>query len=221
MDSEGHSLTTANISADDCITDTLVNQAAYWSDGASVAEMEVSRISSSEPIPVEKEMIQDIKGIPNRLANKSSSLIGNVTSNLAENWMSIRLKFDGRKRVNRCSRGSWHSRCYVAFLRSSRGAKWSPGVWKEQTRSKPSAAFIRFYNRYAHHQQCTKISRNKPEVKSCSVKQKHESRKVATSIKARKSYGPEAEKIEDDLHKEELEEKCRDFYRFHVETSSV
>ena len=221
MDSEGHSSTTTDISADDSITDTLVNQAAYWSDGASVAEMEASRISSSEPIPVEKEMIQDIKGILNRLANKSSSLIGNVTSNLAENWMSIRLKCDSGKRVNRCSRGSWHSRCYGAFLRSSRGAKWSPGVWKEQTRSKPSAAFIRFYNRYAHHQQCAKISRNKPEVKSCSVKRKHESRKVATSIKARKSYGPEAEKIEEDLHKEELEEKCRDFYRSLVETSSV
>ena len=110
--------------------------------------------------------------------------------------MSIRLKFDGGKRVNRCSRGSWHSRCYGAFLRSSRGAKWSPGVWKKQTRSKPSAAFIRFYNRYAHHQQCAKISRKKPEVKSCSVKRKHESRKVVTSIKARKSYGPEAEKID-------------------------
>ena len=51
-----------------------------------------------------------------RLASKSSRLIKNFTTNIAENWMHVRCKFDGGKYVNGSQSGSFQHRCYGAGL---------------------------------------------------------------------------------------------------------
>ena len=45
----------------------------------------------------------------NRYVAKASQLIGNFTSNLAQCWMSIRVKFDGAKQINRFQKGAWNA----------------------------------------------------------------------------------------------------------------
>ena len=52
-------------------------------------------------------LYHDIQVILSRLVAKASQLIDNVTKNLAESWMHIRMKFDGGKVVNRSQSGSW------------------------------------------------------------------------------------------------------------------
>ena len=47
------------------------------------------------------DIIRDVNGILNWVADKAPRLIYTTTTNLAENWMSIRTKFTGGKRVDR------------------------------------------------------------------------------------------------------------------------
>ena len=70
----------------------------------------------TQPIQVNKEMLCDIQRLVSRLASKASQLIGNFTTNLAENWMNIRAKFDGGKMFNCSQVGSWEFRCMGAGL---------------------------------------------------------------------------------------------------------
>ena len=59
------------------------------------------------PTEVDPQIIHDIQILVSRLVCKSNRLISNTTTNLAENWMQIRSKFDGGKVVNRSQSGSW------------------------------------------------------------------------------------------------------------------
>ena len=63
---------------------------------------------------------------------------GNLTSNLAENWMHIRFKFDGGKQINRGQDGSWQARCAGAGLGCNVGPSWEPTAW-EKALAIPSA----------------------------------------------------------------------------------
>ena len=56
---------------------------------------------------VDPKMLHDISVVLSTLVAKSKQLIGNHTTNLAECWMHIRAKFDGRKVINRSQSGSW------------------------------------------------------------------------------------------------------------------
>ena len=42
------------------------------------------------------------------IAERADRLIGNNTTNLAENCMGIKSKFDRGKNYNLCKRGSWY-----------------------------------------------------------------------------------------------------------------
>lgn len=68
-----------------------------------------------------------------RIASKSSIIIGSTTTNLAESWMHIRAKFDGGKFHNVCNRGSWNVRCYGAAVKMNLGPQWAPQVWGKCT----------------------------------------------------------------------------------------
>ena len=43
----------------------------------------------------------DVQVLVSRLVSKADRLIKNFTTNIAENWMQIRCKFDGGKCINR------------------------------------------------------------------------------------------------------------------------
>ena len=60
--------------------------------------------------------VPDIKRLVSRLASKASQLIGNFKTNLAENWMNIRAKFDGGKIFNHSQAGSWEFGCMGAGI---------------------------------------------------------------------------------------------------------
>ena len=57
------------------------------------------------PTEIDPQMMHDIQALISRLVEKSRQLIRNFTTNLAEEWMQIRCKFDGGKVVNRSQSG--------------------------------------------------------------------------------------------------------------------
>ena len=60
-------------------------QVQYWAEGSSLAAQEDSRSDwPSGMLDVSQEIINDVRIILRRLADKSSRLIENATSNLAE-----------------------------------------------------------------------------------------------------------------------------------------
>ena len=58
--------------------------------------------------------MHDIQALLGRLVGKAWQLLSNETTNLAENWMNVRAKFDGAKVINRSQSGSWQHRCMGA-----------------------------------------------------------------------------------------------------------
>ncbi|WAR31987.1 hypothetical protein MAR_034529 [Mya arenaria] len=90
------------------------------------------------------KMIWNLQGdvsvnIKNIGAEKNDRLIGNLTTNLAENWMAIRAKFDGGKQIYRCQRCSWG---LWGALRKPLGPAWSPMVFQEVTGCEPGSYFF-------------------------------------------------------------------------------
>ena len=57
-------------------------------------------------------------------------LIENVTSNLAEMYIGIRMYFDGGKLFNRIQSGSFEARCYAAGLQCQGGTQWCLSAWE-------------------------------------------------------------------------------------------
>jgi hypothetical protein len=129
------------------VEQTLDNQINYWIEGFSLDEQEDSRYGYVEEDSVgDKHLIQDVLKILNNLADKAHLLIGNYTSNLSENWMSVRMKFDGGKVINRCQKGSWHDNCYGASLRRNMGVEWSPLTWELATWISASTPFRKHFH---------------------------------------------------------------------------
>ena len=75
-------------------------------------------------------MLRAVDTLGNRLVAKASQLIQNKTTNLCENFMSIRCKMDGGKYFNRIQSGSFNHRCMVAAMRVQCGPTWITHVWK-------------------------------------------------------------------------------------------
>ena len=67
----------------------------------SLDEMEEARNAFLSNYSEVADIIKDINVILNWVADKAPRLIYNLTTNLAENWMNIRTKFTGGKRVDR------------------------------------------------------------------------------------------------------------------------
>ncbi len=90
---------------------------------------------------VNPQLMHDIQLLVSRLVCKSERLITNCTTNLAENWMHIRCKFDGGKVVNRSQSGSWENRCCGAGIQKNVGKTWGPIMWEKMTGNPANCIF--------------------------------------------------------------------------------
>ena len=73
-----------------------------------------------------------IQNAGDRIVSKASQLIGNHTSNICENFMSVRGKMDGGKVFNRIQSGSFQHRSMAAALRLQLGPGWVSTVWERE-----------------------------------------------------------------------------------------
>jgi hypothetical protein len=192
---------------DDDVDNVLSEQNMLWSQGTSEAAMEAVRHGeSSEPDPDQSEAIRAIGVLLNRMAEKAHRLIGNDTTNLAESWMAIRLKFDGGKIFNRCHRGSWHARCFGGAMRKNLGPQWSPKVWSVVTNTPATAAFEQLYVTREKQLGHCKSSKAKPEVKLRARKRRTLLNVAARSKAAKMAYGRKALDVVPDLQPEGVQE---------------
>ena len=186
----------------------LCEQSQMWTEGTSEAELEESRGDGPYgEVEIDKEMLYDISVILSRVADKADRLLGNFTTNLAESWMSIRMKFDGGKVFNRCQRGSWHGRCNGGGLRKNLGCNWSPKAWSIATKTEPGRAFDRLYAQREYQHACSLRSKKKSSVLARGRKRRLYRAKQSTSKRARLQYGEEAIDVRPDISVEELELK--------------
>ena len=100
-----------------------------------------ARRGGPTPMEVDPKMLHDISVVLSRLVAKSKQLIGNYTANLAERWLHIKAKFDGRKVINRSQSGSWEHRCMGTGLHHNMGTEWGPQTWKTITSTSPNKIF--------------------------------------------------------------------------------
>ena len=121
----------------------MVDQERLWHETIrddSVTETEV-RTGGNTIKEFNPQMMHEIQVVISRLVSKAHQLIYNFTTNLAENWMHVRCKFDGGKVVNRSQSGSWEHRCYGAGLEQNLGKCWNLQTWEQVTESCPSQIF--------------------------------------------------------------------------------
>ena len=133
-----------------------------------------ARNGGVEPVQVDPKLLLDIEVLVSRLVAKASQLIGNFTTNLAENWMSIRCKFEGGKVINRSQSGSWEFRCMGAGLRENLGSSWGPQTWMEATGSTPNSILVKTAETMA--KKCEKDGKRKATEKA---KETHRKSKYA------------------------------------------
>ena len=108
----------------------------------SLASEEDSRRGGDLPTELNSAMMHDVQLLVSRLVAKADKLIQNFTTNLAENWMQIRCKFEGGKVINRIQSGSWENRCTGAALQKNFGKSWGPKVWNSMTGVEANTVFV-------------------------------------------------------------------------------
>ena len=198
--------------------DVLTENHDLWNAITSTDSQDESRLKSSNDLSIDLDamMLKDINILLDRVASKSNRLIGNVTTNLAESWMHIRSKFDGGKVINRCNRGSWHTRCYGGALRNNFGPKWGPIVWEKVVDSKAGDCFFNTYSKRASHLERSSKCKSKDETKKRRWKRKHAPTSQSTAKKARLAYGPEATDGIDHLNGDQLNDRKSRFLKDNV-----
>ena len=85
----------------------------------------------TEPPPLDKlppHFLRDVEAAGDRLVAKATQLIQNKTTNITENFMSIRCKMDGGKFYNRIQSGSFQHRSMAAALRVQNGPSWTTSI---------------------------------------------------------------------------------------------
>ncbi len=161
------------------------------------------------PTNVDQKLLRDIQALLGRLVGKARQLICNETTNLAENWMNVRAKFDGGKVINRSQSGSWQHRCMGAGLRHNMGDKWGLQAWKDMTSSSPNKVFSNTAENSAKI-----LNQNRKRKATSQVKENRRRSKYAkledNSATARRAYsrhddGILPEEVLDDISPEELE----------------
>ena len=184
-------------------------QSDYWKI-PSESEMESSRYAEKNmcELSEQKELIR----ILNRVAEKSDRLIGNFTTNLAESWMAIRSKFDGGKVINRCSRGSWNTRCYGGALRKNLGTGWSPVTFQTVTETPAGIYFHQLARRQTQKLVASKKYKAKPESKVKRRKRKIQNVTESNSKKAKIAYGSNLDDSPD-VNSEKLKQLCETFMK--------
>lgn len=191
-------------------------------DDSETTENDV-RLGGSTPTNVNPKLLLDIQVLVSRLVAKAGQLVGNFTINLAENWMSIRCKFDGGKVVNRSQSGSWEYRCMGAGLRMNLGPRWSPEAWEDMTGSSPNHVLKDTTNHAAR-----KYELDRKRKASETAKEKRRRTKYARTnddtANARRAYnwrdgGVEPMDVVDDISKEYLGQLKETYYATNVVVS--
>jgi len=78
-----------------------------------------------------KTILEDVKAGVENICKKADLLRNDATTNLAENYMSVAVKFVGGKQISRSKRWSYHARISGASLSYSLGPKWQSSTWKK------------------------------------------------------------------------------------------
>ena len=184
------------------------------------ATEEEARQGGLTPTMFNEQLHFDIQVQLSRLIAKADQLIGNATTNLAENWMNIRMKFDGGKVINRCQSGSWEHRCMGAGLQQNMGKEWGPQAWKQVTQSSPNKIYmdtaqncakITRQNRKRKATEATKLQRRKSKYAK-----KYNDTTAARSAYSRHDDGIQPEQVTEDISEESLQELKSSFFRTRV-----
>ena len=133
---------------------------------------------------------------------KAAQLIHNKTTNLCENFMSVRCKMDGGKFYNRIQSGSFNHRCMAAALRVQCGPRWMTHVWQSLFDSVGETLDIYSNRRKRKH---TVDSARK-------VLQKYKRRRLMTKLNKSvkdSTYGDTP--AEPDIDRDELKRLCSDY----------
>lgn len=169
------------------------------------------------------QLMHEIQVAVSRLVGKAGQLIYNFTTNLAENWMHVRCKFDGGKVVNRSQSGSWEHRCHGAGLEHNLGKEWGPKVWEQATKSPPNQVFSNVAT--ASAKITARDRKRKAEDHSKESRRRNKYSKTDSSTAACRAYRQhnseiEPEEVTDDVSPEYLESLKQSFYNTKVKVSS-
>ena len=74
------------------------------------------------------DFLRDVGAAGDQLVTKAAQLVQNKTTNVTENFMSIRCKMDGGKFYNRIQSGSFQHRSMAAALRVQHGPGWTTSI---------------------------------------------------------------------------------------------
>lgn len=202
-----------------------IEQERIWEETMddTLATEDDARNGGPAPLQVDPKLLHDIEVLVSRLVAKAGQLIGNFTTNLAENWMSIRCKFEGGKVINRSQSGSWEFRCMGAGLRENLGSTWGPQTWTEATGSTPNPILVKAAGNMAKKRDKDRKRKSTEKAKESRRKSKY-ARTDDTSVQARRSYsrhdgGIEPDDVSEDISPEHLEQLCEGFYKTHVVVS--
>ncbi len=205
---------------DDDDTDILSAQAQMWADATSDKDLEASRSFGTSKGPIDAALLTQINRLLNRMAEKANRLINNETSNLAENWMSIRCKLDGGKKVFRSHRFSWYYRCFGAGIRRNQGPCWGAITWETCTNTPASQPMWKHGQQQQDHIERVKKVNQNPKVQQWKKKRKYHSQTQATSKKAKAAYGPDADvQVVPDISESQLKQVCDTYFEKEVNVS--
>ena len=97
------------------------------------------------------QVLQDVRDGVENVCKKADFLLTDVTTNLAENYMSVAAKFCGGKQISRSKRGSYHARIGGASLSYALGPKWHAYTWKKTFNHSPTNIMKKFCSKTANH----------------------------------------------------------------------
>jgi putative phage-type endonuclease len=159
-----------------------------------------------------KDVISACQDIFHRLSLKSDRLHANFTTNLAENYNSIRVKMDSGKIKNYIQRGAFEFRAICAALRYNEGVTWVLKFW-EANFDKPNPFFVTEYENRDNKQKENYEKRRTPEFRQKAVEKKF----TKTSKKGNDEYGSNAKDVLI-LNAEAIDKLVSDMANYYHET---
>ena len=102
-------------------------------------------------------LLKSVDIVGDRLVSKAAPLVQNKTTNLSENFMSIRCKMDGGKYSNRIQSGSFQHRYMATALHIQHGSGLLVDVWKLAFSSNSDVLVMFSNNRKGQHTTDTAI----------------------------------------------------------------
>ena len=174
----------------DPIYNVVNDQATAWQE-----------VDKDHPVPeaddsdcdIDFEFIYEIKKRLNQYANKAESLVYNYTTNIAECWMSIRVRMEGGKQVFRGGKGSFNHRAAGASCRLNMGPTWSLKLWEKCLNQRANYIFFK-HSEKRHNEYYQKAFQNsQAHIQAKRRKRKWQRRMQSKTKAAKLAYGPECE----------------------------